>query len=382
MKKLLIEASVLEQDKPSGVNYFADGLANGIEQVSSDRLETGYFWLNFLHRKAAHNRNTVSAQERGLLQQITLIPQKIYAKLVYFNIAPPLWVQKSDWLLFPNFYIWPTLRRSKKAVIIHDLCFVRYPEYVEDKNRAFLNRVALRSIKKSDLIVSNSEFTTSELISLVGTPKEKIVTLNIPVDESQFLPSLDKGADYLKNRYGISKQYILSLGTLEPRKNLSALVEAYCLLPAEIREQFSLVFAGKWGWKIESLEQLIKDKQAAGYDILTTGHIDHDDKATFYRNASFYAITTHYEGFGMPLLEALHCGIPTVAVDIPVLREVGGDACLWSDSTPEAVAEKLTLLMTDKAAAKNLSTLGVERARQFSWLETAQKFVDRIMETQ
>jgi glycosyltransferase involved in cell wall biosynthesis len=378
MKKLLIEASVLEQDRPSGVNYFADGLANGLENIKPRDLNVGYFWLNFLHRKTPHNRNTVAAAKRGMLQQIISIPQKIYAKLVYLNIAPPLWVAEADWLLFPNFYIWPTLRRSKKAVIIHDLCFVRFPEYVEEKNRAFLEKVAKKSIEKADLIISNSEFTTSELTSLLDVPKEKIVTLNIPVDESQFLPELDKGATHLNERYGIVKPYILSLGTLEPRKNLSALVDAYCLLPEDVRERYSLVLAGKWGWKIESLRALIDEKRAAGYDIITTGHIDHDDKATFYRNASFYAITTHYEGFGMPLLEALHCGIPTVAVDIPVLREVGDDACLWATKDPADVSEKINHLINSPDLAHDLSVKGVARAKHFSWEETAKKLASRL----
>ena len=215
-------------------------------------------------------------------------------------------------------------------------------------------------------------------MSLTNTSAEKIITLNIPVDSSQFLPSLDKGTEHLKSRYGIAKPYILSLGTLEPRKNLTTLVEAYCLLPVEIRKSYSLVLAGKWGWKVEGLERLIDEKRAAGYDIITTGHIDHDDKATFYRNASFYGITTHYEGFGMPLLEALHCGIPTVAVDIPALREVGDDACLWSASSPEAFASNLTSLISDKTLADNLSQRGIERSTKFSWEKTAQKLVDRL----
>ncbi len=102
----------------------------------------------------------------------------------------------------------------------------------------------------------------------------------------------------------------------------------------------------------------MEQKQSEGYDIIATDYVDHGDRTTFYRNASFYAITTHYEGFGMPLLEALHCGIPTVAVDIPVLREVGGEACLWAEKSTEDVADKLTQLITDKTLAGKLSNLG------------------------
>lgn len=378
--KVLIEASPLEQNNPSGVNYFTDGLSSGLNTVGGNDLEVGYFWLNFLGLKKPHNHWVKLARTRGLLRQFRLIPQRVYAKLVYYRLAPPLVFLGVDWLLFPNFYIWPTLGQAKKAVIIHDLCYMRYPEYVEDKNKAFLNRVATRSIKKADLIISNSEFTTSELIELASVPPEKIVTLNIPVDAEQFSKDNDLGFSRLEERYGIKKPYILALGTLEPRKNLNVLVEAYCQLPKNIRDKYSLLLVGKWGWKVDDLRDLIAEKQSTGYDIITTGHVDHSDRTTFFRNASFYSITSHYEGFGMPLLEALHCGIPTVAVDIPVLREAGGDACVWAKNDATDIARKLERLITDKPLAAKASQLAVKQAALFSWEKTATKLRDRLLD--
>ncbi len=378
MTKLLIEASVLEQDRPSGVNYLTDGLVTELERLQNDTFTTGYFWLNFLGRKVPHNKNTVAAAARGDLQQLRTIPQRLYAKLVYYRIAPPLPLRKADWLIYPNFYLWPSLGRHKKAVIIHDLCYLRYPEYVEDKNRVFLSRVATNSIKKADLLLVDSEFIASEVVELTGTPREKVHVLGVPVDTADFDPSQDLGRDRLTERYNITKPYILTFGTLEPRKNLTMLVEAYCALTPEIRNTYSLVLAGKWGWKIDALRQLVERKQAEGYDIITTDYVDHGDRTTFYRNASFYAITTHYEGFGMPLLEALHCGIPTVAVDIPVLREVGDEACLWAEKSTEDVADKLTRLITDKTLAGNLSNLGPTQSAKFSWDKTAKELIERL----
>lgn len=378
--KLLIEASVLEQDRPSGVNYLTDGLSAELEKLQDDNFELGYFWLNFLGRKTPHNRNTNAGFARKNLQQLGFVPQKLYAKLVYYRLAPPLPVRKADWLLYPNFYIWPTLGRSKKAVIIHDLCYLRYPEYVEDKNRLFLARVANDSIRKADLILVDSNFIADELVDLTNTPREKIHILNVPVDAKDFVRTEDGGTERLAERYGITKKYILSFGTLEPRKNLTTLVEAYCQLTPEIRNQYSLVLAGKWGWKIEGLRKLIEKRRSEGYDIITTDYVDHGDRATFYRNASYYAITTHYEGFGMPLLEALHCGIPTVSVDIPVLREVGGDACLWAQKTSADVAAKLTKLISDKKLSDKLSRLGPKQSEKFSWNDTAQNLRKKLEE--
>lgn len=376
--KLLVEASVLEQDRPSGVNYLTSGLVGELEKVQNDQFRLGYFWLNFMHRKTPRNSSVQTALSRGDLQQITTLPQRVYAKLVYYRIAPPLPVDKADWILYPNFYLWPTLGRSKKAVIIHDLCYLRYPEYVEDKNRKFLSRVATSSIKKADLVVVDSQFIANEVAELTNTPLSKIHILGVPVDAADFDTSLDRGKNHLSKRYGITKPYILSFGTLEPRKNLECLVEAYCALSDEIRSKYSLVLAGKWGWKIESLHTLIEQKQREGYDIITPGYIDHGDRATFYRNASFYCLTTHYEGFGMPLLEALHCGIPTVAVDIPVLREVGGDACLWTEKNTEDVTNKLTELIANPSLAKELTKKGPSQSSTYSWRESASSLLKRF----
>ena len=376
--KLLVETSVLEQDRPSGVNYLTSGLVNELDSLQDDNFTLGFFWLNFLHRKLPINPSVKRAEEDNRLQQIWTMPQRVYAKLVYSRVAPPLLLQKSDWLLYPNFYLWPSIGNAKKAVIIHDLCYLRYPEYVEDKNRTFLARVAGDSIKKADLIVVDSQFIANEVAELTDTPLSKVHILGVPVDAADFDASLNKGAAHLAKRYSINKPYILSFGTLEPRKNLECLVEAYCALSEEIRDTYSLVLAGKWGWKIDSLRSLIEQKQREGYDIITPGYIDHGDRATFYRNASFYAITTHYEGFGMPLLEALHCGIPTVAVDIPVLREVGGNACLWAEKDSVDVAEKLTTLIKDTSLAEKFTNLGPKQAVKYSWADSAKALIARL----
>jgi glycosyltransferase involved in cell wall biosynthesis len=371
MKKILIEASVLEQDRPSGVNYFTDGFSRALEENLTD-TEVSYFWLNFLGKKSPINPLVKAAFESGRLQQIKQIPQRVYAKLVFYRIAPPLFLKDADWVIYPNFYVWPSVRKAKRAVVIHDLGYLRHPEYVEDKNQKFLSRVVKDSVKKADMILSISEFTSNEMQELLGVNPKKITTITIPVDTSQLNESFNKGPERLAERYGINKPYILSLGTLEPRKNLSLLIEAYCELPKEVRDTYSLVLAGKLGWKTESLKELIETKQAEGYDIITTGHIDHDDKSTFYYSASAFAMTTHYEGFGMPLLEAMYCGVPSVAVDIPVLNEVGGDACIWVEKDPVSVANGLETILTDAEKSSALSAAGKERAAQFSWKKVAE----------
>ncbi len=380
MKKILIEASTLEQDHFSGVNYFADGLSRALIDAGGNDLQTSFLWLNFLGKKSPKNDMTKSANRSGLLREIKIMPQRIYAKLVYYGVAPPLPVAQYDWVLFPNFYIWPTTRKLKKAVIIHDIGYLRFPQYVEEKNRKFLMKVASRSIKDADLIISNSQFTTDEIKSSYQVNDDRIITLDIPVDEKQFAPTTNRGFDHLKT-YGIKKPYILSIGTIEPRKNIEGMIDAYCALPESIRKQYSFVLAGRWGWKIDETRAKIEKLQDEGYDIITPGYIDMGDKSTLFLNASYNLIATHYEGFGMPLLEALYCGIPTVASDIPVLREVGGDACLWSGTDSHDIAAKLESLINDDGLAGTLREKSLARAREFSWEKTGNRLYDRLFNT-
>jgi alpha-1,3-rhamnosyl/mannosyltransferase len=380
MKSVIIEASVLEQDNPSGVSYFTDGLSNALDAYVRDQLGVEYLWLNFLKRKQPRNPLLKVALENDRLHQLAMMPQRIYAKLVFAGIAPPLFVKKTDWSLFPNFYTWPLLPTRKTAVVIHDICFLRYPEYVEEKNRKFLSRTVRKSVRKADLIIAVSEFTKRELMELLSVPEQKILVIDIPVNAAQFSNKFDKGTAYLKERFGITKEYIFGMSTLEPRKNFGALVEAYCQLPKEVRDAHSLVIAGGWGWKSDELRNLIVTRQNEGYDIILTGHVSGEDRVGLFKNAKTLAFPSHYEGFGMPILEAFYCGIPVVAADIPVLREVGNNACLWSERDAKSLAKALQKILSDTTLRNELSRKGKERASDFSWEKTAKKLATRLNE--
>ena len=177
-----------------------------------------------------------------------------------------------------------------------------------------------RSIEHADLIIANSQFTNHELQRVYHLPADRIVTIDIPVEPGVFTKDHDKDVPTWRAAM-VSPKLYPDLWHYRAAQNIETLVDAYCALPDDLRQRYSLVLAGKWGWKIEALKQHVAELRAAGYDIIAPGYIEHDDKASFTSMRVFYAITSHYEGFGMPLLEALHCGLPTLANDIPVFRE-------------------------------------------------------------
>ena len=159
--KILIESSVIEDPALTGVGYFTRYLSDSLDKVAAKNSDSiGYFWINFLNKKGPLSQIIQTAHATGRLHKIRWIPQRVYAKLVYAKLAPPLVLPKSDWVLFPNFYIWPIASKAKRAVVIHDIGYLIYPEYVEDKNRLFLEKVVAQSVKQADLVISISKFTS------------------------------------------------------------------------------------------------------------------------------------------------------------------------------------------------------------------------------
>ncbi len=376
--RVLFESSAFADTQKTGVGYFASQLIEEMSKLTDPSVEPHYLWLNFLGRKIPHGLLDAAAAQ-GRLDQITWMPQRVYAKLIYAGLRLPLTRRQYDWSFFPNFYLWPVPGARRHAVIIHDLCFLRHPDYVEEKNLDFLRRVALPSIKRADLIVVNSQFTQSELVELMDVPIEKICAIDVPVDPARFDPALDTGIVSL-GRYGVTKPYLLHFGTLEPRKNLESLVEAYVKLPDAIRATYSLLLAGKIGWRFDDTMRKIENYRRQGYDILVPGYISHEDTSAVYRNASLYLIPSHYEGFGMPILEALYCGLPTISSKAPALVEVGKDAAYWSDSDADSLAASILTLLGDESLCSDLSQKAIDRSRTYSWHTTAQKLAMKMHE--
>lgn len=376
---ILFESSALAQSEATGVGYFSRNLIESVSRHStkSGGIDVSYLWLNFLGQKDTTSSLLLQARDEHRLVEKKLLPQRLYAKLVYANIAPPIMTRRYDWSFFPNFYVWNVPRAKQSAVIIHDLCFLRYPEYIEEKNLTFLRATAIRSIKRADLIVVNSEFTRSEILALTDTVPDKVLAIDIPIDPERFGAHKDGGMEQLGN-YGVHKEYFLHIGTLEPRKNLRALVDAYISLPATVRNKYSLFLGGKIGWKFADDMAYIQSLQKKGFDILTPGYIADEDSSAIYRNATLYVLPSHYEGFGMPLLEALYCGIPTIASQIPPFVEVAGDSCVWTEGTADEIAKNIQLLLADKAQMRKLSAAGPVQAARYNWDATAAKLVKKL----
>jgi len=376
--KIRIELSSLASKHRSGIAQYTRLLTESL--IESEEVSTHGHYFDFLNRQP---EPTLSKQP-DFLEVNKLIPLRIYAKAQSLGFAPAFdtFLPKVDLTIFPNFATWPTTKSRLRATVIHDLTYIRYPEVVEEKNLAHLRRVIPRSVKNADFIITISESMKAELMSEFHLGSEHFVVTPIPPDESFFGTATSEQIKATKQKYGIEpeKEFIYFIGNLEPRKNLKTLVEAYVLLPDEVKQKYSLVLAGGKGWKTESTDEAIKKAVAQGEDIKHIGFIDQEDSPTLYQAASLFVMPSLYEGFGMPVLEAMASGCPVVASDIPVLKEVGSSYATYAEAlSPEsfknAIVDALSKPRPDRTYLQ-------ENVIRYSWKDNVKKIQDMVRSLQ
>jgi alpha-1,3-rhamnosyl/mannosyltransferase len=251
------------------------------------------------------------------------------------------------------------------------------PEFVHEDTLKYLEKFAERSIKNSDLIITISEFSKRRIQHYFGTPSGKIVVTPIPPAEkiaghSELTPAL-RDLDIQK------KKYILFVGTIEPRKNIAVLLRGYEQVPKALLGEFSLVLAGGSGWKNSQILSEINRLKQASLNVIMTGYVSDDDKAALYQNAALFVFPSLYEGFGMPILEAMQYGIPTIISDIPAFHEVANDAALYFEaSSPSALAKQISAVLTDAALRDRLARDGHLNLQRFDWNKNARAVRDAL----
>ncbi len=272
----------------------------------------------------------------------------------------------------PDFVLPPTRRGTRTLLTVHDLSFIRDPDSASPALRAYLERVVPRSVARADHILADSAATRQDLLTLYGVPAEKVSVLYSGVNAA-FRPVHD--AALLAGvcaRYGLRRPYILSLGTLQPRKNYIRLIRAFaraCQSPA-LRDT-QLVIAGGVGWLYEAIFAEV-DRLGLRERVLFPGFVADADLPALYSAAALFVYPSLYEGFGLPVLEAMACGTPAVVSNASSLPEVAGDAALLVDPHDEAgLAQALEQALTDEGLRARLAARGLEQARRFTWAAAA-----------
>ena len=287
----------------------------------------------------------------------------------YLNAPAFEWFAgKADLYHFPNF-IMPPLGCGKAVVTIHDMSFVRHPEFAEHKNLANLRARIPQTAQRADAIITISRFSAGEIESLLGVPREKIHPIPLGIG-AEFVPASEDAVASMRETFSLAKPYLLFVGTLEPRKNIEHLVSTFEALTDFDGE---LVLVGRRGWKWEPIFARI-EASALRDRIRVIENATDDQLPAIYSGAELFVMASHYEGFGFPPLEAMACGTPVVSSAGGSLPEAVGDAArvLQGFAVPEW-AEALSALLGDSGERARLRHLGQARAKTFRWELTAER---------
>ncbi len=254
---------------------------------------------------------------------------------------------------------------GKKIITVHDLSFIDNPELVMPEAIKYYSRAIGRSIKKADAVIAVSGFTKSRITELFGkTAGEKTTVIYHGTDFN--------GIGEYKPRFEIPKNYLMFTGTLEPRKNLSTLIKGFSLALKK-NMGLKLILAGKPGSNFLEIKRLINVLKLQD-DIIISGYISRQELKYLYKRASAFVFPSHYEGFGLPLLEAASAGIPSIASDIPVFREIFKNYPIYfNKNNPEELAEAITGLLSDKVLYSKKQKEAEETIKRFNWVKTAKE---------
>ena len=256
---------------------------------------------------------------------------------------------------------------------IHDVSFKRYPEFFTFMDRTILDMAVKRAGKAAARILTVSEFQKSEIVELYGISPDKITATHLAAGE-QFKPvDRDQARSQLKEEYGIDKNFVLSVGVIQPRKNLQRLLEGYAKLDKEIRSSHKLVIVGKYGWKESGFPKKIEELGLVD-DVVLPGHVPYEELPVFYSAAELFVYPSVYEGFGLPPLEAMACGTPVVTGNRSSLPEVVGNAGIMVDPyDPAEFTNAITKVLSDESLRTEMSRKGLAQAKNFSWTKMAEQ---------
>ncbi len=317
----------------------------------------------------------------GFKPRITRVPDLVmewcWTRGAFHVPCTEIWLGRPD-VFLSTIYVTPVIRRTAVVMIAYDVIPLRFPQFYGDDQPLLAARLR-RGIERADAIIAISECTKRDFVQLLGADPAKMHVVYPGVD-GRFGPAADPDqVALIRQRYGLAKPYLLYVGSLGPHKNVETLVRVFRRLKTAKRIPHQLVLCGRahWGPEVVKASQ---DLIRSG-DCVVLGFVPAADVPHLYHGAEAFVFLSLYEGFGLPPLEAMACGVPVVASNAGSLPEVVGDAALQVPPTDEeAVAHALSTVLTDANLRRAMRDRGLKQAAQFSWPAAARRTLDVLTE--
>ncbi len=353
-------------DLKSGIGTYIYNLVRELQSIRSMGDEFNFFLSRKSYTQGIFDEENNNIYRYGIPRYNSL------RKAFWEQITLPGKIKRIKLDLFHSpAFISPLGLDVPSVVTVHDLAYLKYPETILKHKRRYYDFMFRRSVENAAKVITPSEFVKNEVIKHYNCPPDKVTAIHEGVADL-FSPESNKDAEKkLLKRFGIVRQFLLFVGIIEPRKNLKRILRAY--QNAENTKDVQFVIAGKAGWMYEDISGIIEQLKKEGR-IIITGEISPDELKILYNSCIALIFTTLYEGFGLPILEAMACGAPVVISNYSAMPEVAGEAALKVDAeSVDDIMESIDRIIEDDELRNELKRRGKDNIRRFSWRKCAEE---------
>jgi alpha-1,3-rhamnosyl/mannosyltransferase len=361
----------------TGIGRYAFELASGLRahaQIDALRYFSMGRWVQWSSLRALASTDT-DTQGKSLR---SILAANRFAIRAYYHLMPQIsrWqLRREAQALFhsPNYFLPPFPGRT--VATVHDLSHILYPQFHPLARIEYMKRAVPDSLRLADHLITDAESVRQEVIQHFGWSADRISAVPLGVD-AVFHPRAATQLQEFLTAHGLTAgAYSLCVGTIEPRKNIDRLLTAYESLPHQLRQHYPLVLAGASGWNSAAVHERIQNAQSAGW-LRYLAFVLQADLPLLYAGARLLAYPSLYEGFGLPVLEAMASGVPVLTSNVASLPEVVGDAArLVNPLDTEAIASAIEQVLQDDSWCKSAAAKGLERASLFTWAKCVDQTV-------
>ncbi len=347
------------------------GISHYVEQTL---LELGK--IDRANRYTVYTTRGLNGAALGLPPNFRVVPSRLptinpRVRIPWEQLLAPLLLRQSGAQLFHGVHsVVPFASPVPSVVTVHDLAFIRFSQTFRAYNRAYLDLATRLSVRRAARVLVVSEHTKREVVGILGVPEERVV-VTPNAARAHFRPPEPQRLAAFRAKKGLPERFVLYVGTLEPRKNLPTLLEAY----AEVarRHDAPLIVGGGKGWLYDAVFQRLEEL-GLREQVRFVGYIEEEELPLWYAAATVFVFPSIYEGFGMPPLEAMACGTPVITSNSSSLPEVVGEAGLMAPpDDPAAFAAAIDQVLSDAGLRAELRERGLAQAARFTWRTTAER---------
>lgn len=358
-QRIAIDISPMYRSK-AGVGHYTSNLVANLKLLKQN---------NYIFLRRRRNEGLGERKPSVLKRLFNAVRQTLWEQA----ILPFRLLVKGATLIHCPAYVSPLIKTCHSIITIHDMAFLLYPEKFVRSYRFYLRLWAPVSARRADVVITDSNQSKKDIVKSLKIPGNKVKVIYLGVDDA-FRPITNKKLiEQSRRKYELPPKFILYVGTLEPRKNIMGLIWAYKLFKDSGDKEHRLVIAGAKGWLYSDMFKTV-DELHLREDVKFTGYIADIDLPSVYNGAELFVYPSLYEGFGLPPLEAMACGVPVITSNTSSLPEIVGDAGIMVNPVDHrAIADAIKRVLNDEQLKEEMKRKGLVRARQFSWEKTAQR---------